>query len=480
MSVVSIGGVLLTATVLTVGADALVVKHARQHAPPRAAVFVSPTGNDTTCQRRNPSRPCASFERAYEVARPGDVVQVAGGVYPAQKIGSDPSKAAAVCRLVYNGDGAFSSSTAGCVTFEPAPGATVTVGGRTNTTASLNMNTTSAIPVVSTATFKQTNGVYNIWLGRSKWNCTGKDATQFTGCSVTAGTLSTVLVGYDAGTSVATATGLSVSGSGLRFENMAFSTLLVNGSDVIFSRDTAAFGSWHGTNDYFNNGTLGPFHGSQPNYVSNTDHVGFLNSTVKDETITGCDGDLSGQNTNYYCHGDGFYLAKNTNLYFVADTFFGNEAFHLFFGHGGSYSNPGPVTIVNNYFGGCGPLGCSAAVSIRGDTNDTLGSYTIDGNMSTGGWLIGANSGNTNVSLTNWVISGNIFGSPMCPVKPEDWSGSYSLRFVDNIGTIECRSSAGLVATGNQTMGDVGIGGGGSLWAEARAHSLGTSFWNSR
>src|SRR5436190_20581460 len=51
-----------------------------------ANLFVSPTGSDTgTCTQ---SRPCRSFDRAYRVAGPGEVVEVGGGSYPPQSLGA--------------------------------------------------------------------------------------------------------------------------------------------------------------------------------------------------------------------------------------------------------------------------------------------------------------------------------------------------------------------------------------------------------
>jgi hypothetical protein len=79
-------------------------------APPLPQLFIAPGGNDgTMCKRRSP---CASFDRAYRVAKRGQVVEVAGGVYPAQRITPDPAKASGM----------------GMVTFVPAAGASVSVG----------------------------------------------------------------------------------------------------------------------------------------------------------------------------------------------------------------------------------------------------------------------------------------------------------------------------------------------------------------
>lgn len=58
-----------------------------------ASVFVSPTGSDA-----NPCTqlaPCLTFNRAYRLALPGQVVEVAGGSYGAQKIEYDAAKTSA-------------------------------------------------------------------------------------------------------------------------------------------------------------------------------------------------------------------------------------------------------------------------------------------------------------------------------------------------------------------------------------------------
>jgi chitodextrinase len=63
-----------------------------------AQVFMSPSGNDSTCVRYASSPPatpaaCRSLDRAYRVAQPGDVVEMAGGTYPAdQTLTRDTSK----------------------------------------------------------------------------------------------------------------------------------------------------------------------------------------------------------------------------------------------------------------------------------------------------------------------------------------------------------------------------------------------------
>ncbi len=75
-----------------------------------ATRFVKTDGSDSgTC---GASSPCRSFNRAYEVAAPGEVVDVAGGTYPAQRVEHDSSKTSATD-----------------VYFRPAAGASVNVAG---------------------------------------------------------------------------------------------------------------------------------------------------------------------------------------------------------------------------------------------------------------------------------------------------------------------------------------------------------------
>jgi hypothetical protein len=78
----------------------------------RASLFVAPDGSDgRSCESKK--APCASFERAYRVAKPGQVVEVAEGTYPGQNIN------AVVGRTGPN------------VVFRPAVRARVVVGGLT-------------------------------------------------------------------------------------------------------------------------------------------------------------------------------------------------------------------------------------------------------------------------------------------------------------------------------------------------------------
>jgi chitodextrinase len=74
-----------------------------------ADLYVSSAGSDSgSCSAL---APCRGFDRAYRVAQPGEVVEVAAGSYGSQSIGKDSAK-----------------TSAADVLFRPAPGATVTLG----------------------------------------------------------------------------------------------------------------------------------------------------------------------------------------------------------------------------------------------------------------------------------------------------------------------------------------------------------------
>jgi hypothetical protein len=84
---------------------------------PAASLFVAPGGDDGGgCTA---DAPCGSFDAAYHAARPGQVVQLAGGDYRSQTLTTDPAKAGSGCES----DGELGA----CVILHPAPGARVVV-----------------------------------------------------------------------------------------------------------------------------------------------------------------------------------------------------------------------------------------------------------------------------------------------------------------------------------------------------------------
>jgi hypothetical protein len=86
---------------------------------PAPTRFVSPAGDDGgACTA---AAPCRSFDRAYHVASPGEVVQIAGGSYPDQTFTPDSGKSGTGCESA--------GSIAACVNFQPAPGAVAALDG---------------------------------------------------------------------------------------------------------------------------------------------------------------------------------------------------------------------------------------------------------------------------------------------------------------------------------------------------------------
>lgn len=85
---------------------------------PAATRFLSPSGSDdSTCTQ---AAPCRSLDRAYKVARPGEVVELAGGGYGAQTITRDATKTGAGC--------ASANNPSACVVFRAAAGSTAAFG----------------------------------------------------------------------------------------------------------------------------------------------------------------------------------------------------------------------------------------------------------------------------------------------------------------------------------------------------------------
>jgi hypothetical protein len=91
--------------------DSGATSHEQKRLPRSPAVAVSPSGNDVTCARGKPSRPCRTFDGAYRRARCGDVVEVRTGIYGVQ--------------ILY--EVSSLSSCARNVTFQAAAGSSVSV-----------------------------------------------------------------------------------------------------------------------------------------------------------------------------------------------------------------------------------------------------------------------------------------------------------------------------------------------------------------
>jgi endonuclease YncB( thermonuclease family) len=79
---ISTGGMAVVAAILVLPASAVAAER-----------YVSPSGSGGACSA---AAPCGSFEAAYAVAQPGDVVIVAGGTYPRQVVPSPGKPAPAI------------------------------------------------------------------------------------------------------------------------------------------------------------------------------------------------------------------------------------------------------------------------------------------------------------------------------------------------------------------------------------------------
>ena len=91
------------------------------------SLFVSPSGTDGGfCSR---SAPCATWDRAYQQAKPGQVIEVAGGTYPGQIIASRQ----ATRNL---SPGCTPATPSLCIVFRPAAGQAVVVNGPLQVNAS--------------------------------------------------------------------------------------------------------------------------------------------------------------------------------------------------------------------------------------------------------------------------------------------------------------------------------------------------------
>ena len=67
--------------------------------PASSGIFVAPGGSDANpCSQ---ARPCQTFDHAYHLAQPGQIVQVAGGTYPAQAMTRDATKVGASANVVF-------------------------------------------------------------------------------------------------------------------------------------------------------------------------------------------------------------------------------------------------------------------------------------------------------------------------------------------------------------------------------------------
>jgi chitodextrinase len=102
--------------------------------PSSANVYLSTSGSDSTCARNNSSKPCATFNRAYQIANTGDTVLVSAGQYPYDSVSQgsnyidpDSSKSGVVTFACQgNGDVSFAAPS---FDFHPGLDGVAMVGG---------------------------------------------------------------------------------------------------------------------------------------------------------------------------------------------------------------------------------------------------------------------------------------------------------------------------------------------------------------
>ena len=73
--------------------------------PTSAQLSVSTGGSDSTCVRGDLSKPCATFQRAYQLAQLGDTVQVNAGNYPSQLLTDVSGKTTAGAAVTFQASG---------------------------------------------------------------------------------------------------------------------------------------------------------------------------------------------------------------------------------------------------------------------------------------------------------------------------------------------------------------------------------------
>lgn len=421
-------------------------------------VFVSRTGNDKTCVRGDQTRPCLSFGRAYQVARQGDVVRVAAGVYPGQAVGADGSKTSASghCRLVYKGDGTVSEDDSGCVTFEPAPGASVQVGGISMVTSHFDLapeGPDTAIPVADASSFYVNGtgshaGEIDVFMGYVQLNCRGKTDTSLTGCYPQRG-CNVQPCAFNSGVEVLEG-GLSSSASFVRFRDMTVAlgpSSSSSATDVVFDGITSRTGGLHGSYVGLENSAITNATGGEGLRYTACDHCVLYNTTVSGVTKAGVDCAGSTMAPHSGCphtQGVGFW-GPITNLAIVGNRIYDNESENLFFSYGGS-NVEGPVYLVNNVIGST----CSGCQSIYAKPHgtDTRTGWVVEGNSTTGSSSWGTDSSATGVTYTNMTFSGNIGIQPPCTRPPG--ASTYDVTITHNIVRDKpCVSAQSPVASGN-------------------------------
>ena len=96
---------------------------------PVANVWVTTTGNDSTCVRGDQTKPCLTFAKACQKAIAGDIVGVNPGTYPAQAVSNtDCPNASSSAQIVFRGISSLTSPAKGATADAPFIGGSCSVG----------------------------------------------------------------------------------------------------------------------------------------------------------------------------------------------------------------------------------------------------------------------------------------------------------------------------------------------------------------
>lgn len=452
--------------------------HSFAATPSGANLFVSPNGNDAgaNCKRfasltANPDSGgtslCATFNKAYQLASPGDTVTMVSGNYGYQAIS------------------ASAKPLADKITFVPDATNLVKIPKNSSILSSALTLPTASIPVNDVNTFlTRSNGTYVIIVGdRSQITpttaqtvtCTGKDIATgvLTGC--TGGSASS----WPAGAPVTQQGGLSVGASNIEIDSLTIEggvgvqPASTNPNDMTGAtfRNVNAYNvfvvanntSWYGGNvggyDACQYGSSeDAFRLWQDGSHNVTDHAIISGVTIHDNSVDSGSGATCGGKPTSGLHADCMQLLGATNALIENNIFYNCPTSDILarpYGGANLHGN----TVVNNFlgnvlhpgsnagFGGSGDV-CGGTNTIEYNTvNGTVSGYCSEGVTIKANVLLGAPGGcpgtwSYNVMPTH-LNSGITCGSPVkvCdPVLADPTKSGGNLRLA---ATDTCAKGAG-------------------------------------
>jgi hypothetical protein len=322
---------------------------------------------------------CATFDAAYDAASGGDTVAVKAGTYDPQGI---------------------TGSKASLVTFLPATGETVNVGGwshlGTTTTYVIGSSYTLGLQASETTTgYPSTNSCpdtgagtcYKLYVGISRFECTGKTGSTFTGCkAVTSGGLSPLKY-YD-GADIQPYDPTTVTATNVEFRDLSINDISVSNpaNGVTFRRNTGHRWYVDGTanNINFVGGTYG---NTTSGLVNSAGRSGVpTNVTIDGVTFQNIDARDAGGAVPNDAHGECIHWGAGTTITIKNSTFKGCAVYNIsFFNLGGAGIATG-VLVENNFFdcpwnqatpgNGVAPIRCGAGGASLSVNNTTAAAVT--------------------------------------------------------------------------------------------------------